>query len=66
MVAAGADGAAEPRVAQLRYEAIVTDADPGQPLAGAPVLDDSGRLVGIATEDGATPIGRACGPIGNC
>jgi len=33
---------------------------------GAPVLDESGRLVGVTTTGRVVPIGRACGSIRRC
>ncbi len=38
----------------------------GRAAPGAPVLDASGRLVGVATGSRVVPIGRACGTIRRC
>ena len=38
----------------------------GRPVPGAPVFDESGRLVGVTTTSRIVPIGRACGSIRRC
>lgn len=38
----------------------------GRAVPGAPVLDDSGVLVGVTTGSRVVPIGRACGTIRRC
>ena len=38
----------------------------GRSVAGAPVFDESGRLVGVTTGSRVVPIGRACGGIRRC
>jgi hypothetical protein len=48
-----------------RYAGIAVRGRLGS-LVGAPVLSQSGRLVGIAGATGVIPIGRACGTIRRC
>jgi hypothetical protein len=38
----------------------------GRAEPGAPVFDESGRLVGVTTSSRVVPIGRACGGIRRC
>jgi hypothetical protein len=38
----------------------------GRPVPGAPVFDESGRLVGVTTTSRIIPIDRACGSIRRC
>jgi len=38
----------------------------GRSVPGAPVLDESGGLVGVTTTSRVVPIGRACGSIRRC
>jgi hypothetical protein len=38
----------------------------GRPVPGAPVFDESGRLVGVTTTSRVVPIDRACGSIRRC
>ncbi|HWN21849.1 MAG TPA: hypothetical protein VNP93_07730 [Gaiellaceae bacterium] len=38
----------------------------GRPVPGAPVFDESGRLVGVTTTSRVIPIDRACGSIRRC
>jgi hypothetical protein len=51
-------------VTESRHAAIWGLGDRSVP--GAPVFDESGRLVGVTTGSRVVPIGRACGSIRRC
>ena len=60
-------GGAEPRLfsaGEVRHAAIWGAGAGTQP--GSPVLDSSGRVVGVTTGGRVVPIDRACGPIRRC
>jgi hypothetical protein len=63
LVAVTAGGPAVFVVTESRHAAIwgLRGSEPG-----APVFDESGRLVGITTGSRVVPIGRACGSIRRC
>ena len=64
LVAATPSGPAVFGVTETRHAAIWGLR--GRATPGAPVLDGSGRLVGVATGSRVVPIGRACGIIRRC
>jgi hypothetical protein len=64
LVAVGPQGPAIFGATEARHTAIWGLGARGLP--GAPVLDETGRLVGVATTSRVVPIGRACGPIRRC
>ena len=64
LVAATPSGPAVFVATESRHAAIWGLSGPSVP--GAPVFDESGRLVGVTTTSRIVPIGRACGSIRRC
>ena len=64
LVALTAAGPAVFTVTESRHAAIWGLRGGSEP--GAPVFDESGRLVGVTTGSRVVPIGRACGSIRRC
>lgn len=66
LAVAGPKGIAYVRALSAHNEAITFDVAHPE-LAGAPVLNEAGRLVGVVGRNGfGIPIGRSCGKIRNC
>lgn len=65
LVAVGNADARHLEATSPRYAAIAVRGELAG-VAGAPVLNESGRLIGIASPSGVIPIGRACGTIRRC
>jgi hypothetical protein len=64
LVAATRSGSVLFVVTESRHSAIWGLRGRAEP--GAPVFDESGRLVGVTTSSRVVPIGRACGGIRRC
>jgi hypothetical protein len=64
LLVAGSGGGTIFTAAEPHYAAIWGVS--AEAVAGAPVLNDAGRLVGVVARNRVVPIGRACGAIRRC